>query len=112
MPTQYILLMILILALFSWAMLYCGRMLFRIKSFEKALGNYRRKPETRNWLLSYFVGWRFPSQQKIAEHSIKLFGDKFISLFYRIAGIIFIIFSLVGLIACVYFVFGIATGSF
>lgn len=82
-----------IAGLFSWYLITIGRRLFAIPSYKAHIAAYRKNPEKFDWFDKYFLGFRF-FNAKLMEWTVNALGDKLISWWYRLSGIMFIIFAI------------------
>ncbi len=81
--------------LFSAFLLLIGYKFFSIISYQKHLTEYKKHPEKFGWFEHYFLGWSFFNMW-FTEGSIKMFGDKGLTLMWRAGGAVLMAFGFFG----------------
>lgn len=90
MPTFFPLLIgVLFQLLFAAFLGYFGWNLFRMQSLKKTLDEYRAHPERASFFVKYLLGFALMNVA-MTEWSIKAFGDRLLTGWYRIAGLFFL----------------------
>jgi len=74
--------------------LIVGCFLVRMTSIDSALKRFLKKPKQSSWIEKYFFGWVFWKGQ-MTQKMLDIFGDKWVTLYYRATGLIFLIFGIV-----------------
>lgn len=77
---------------FSAFLFYFGRSLFRMTSLKKECEMYRKAPGQANFFQKYLLGFALWNI-KAMEWTVKAFGDKPVTLWYRFSGAFFILLS-------------------
>ncbi len=79
-----------------------GLQMVKARSFAKLLDEYEQNPKSRTLVQRWFFGWQFRLQRQITRASIRALSNTFVTLFYRIAGLFFLILS-VGMVFAIVF---------
>ena len=85
---------------FSTFLILVGKRLIHIKSVSKHIAAYRKNPNKFDWFDRYFLGFTFWNAKPL-EWFIKISGDKLLSIWWRMSGMIFIIFAISFLIGTI-----------
>jgi hypothetical protein len=97
------LLIVTVLELLLVAMLVSmGIQLLRARSFAKALDDFERSPESRTFVKKWLFGWQFKLQRRLARASVRALGNRFVTLFYRVAGFFFFLVAVAVIVTIVY----------
>ncbi|MFH1712003.1 MAG: hypothetical protein ABH846_02085 [Patescibacteria group bacterium] len=96
-------LLLLIYSAISLAMAFflftTGKAMTRLQSLENSLNQYLKNSKKATWIEKYVYGWAFWGG-KATKMMVEAFGDKFITVWYKISGYIFYVFAF-------FFLFGV-----
>lgn len=95
----------LIIIPFCFFLFNIGRKLLSIQSLSARLDAYKKDPKNASWFEKYFLGWKLWNTWT-TEQSIKMIGDRFLTAWYRVCGVFFIILSIGGIVGLAILVIG------
>lgn len=98
-------LLFLMVLVFSVIVFLLGRRTQKIKSLAKVIVDFENSSK-KNWFDAWFIGLSVPGQKPLLKNLVKTpESDKFVSLFFRLAGWFFIIFGVLGILSSPIFFF-------
>ena len=68
-----------------------GRVLISMKSVKASLEAFEQNPAQASFTDKWILGWQLGLQRKVTRWSYNVFGDRFISAYYRLAGVFFLL---------------------
>lgn len=89
----YLLIQTVFVGLFAWAVSKIGLAMFKVTSVKTAIEHYEAHPDQGTVIEKYFYGWYFPINRTIMKKLSAGNGDKFITAWYKVSGVIFMIFA-------------------
>jgi hypothetical protein len=68
-----------------------GRVLISMKSVKASLEAYEQDPKQASFTDKWILGWQVGLQRTVTRWSYNTLGDRFISAYYRAAGVFFLL---------------------
>ena len=68
-----------------------GRVLISMKSVKASLEAYEQDPKQASFTDKWILGWQVGLQRTVTRLSYNTLGDRFISAYYRLAGVFFLV---------------------
>ena len=78
---------------FAWLVFKIGQAMFKITSVKAAIEHFEVNPSNGSAIEKYFYGWIFPINRRIMKSLSAGSGDKLITAWYKISGVIFMLFA-------------------
>jgi hypothetical protein len=77
-------------SILSPLLLVLGRELWRLSSMEADIDRYEQAPENATFVRKWIFGWQWKMQRDLMRSAINFVSDRFITGFYRLAGLLFL----------------------
>jgi hypothetical protein len=68
-----------------------GRVLISMKSVKASLEAFEQNPAQASFTDKWILGWQVGLQRTVTRWSYNTLGDRFISAYYRLAGVFFLV---------------------
>lgn len=79
---------------FSWLIFSIGKTMYNVKSVRIALEHFQTNPSQGSTIEKYFYGWIFPLNRKVMLNLTAGNGDKLMTLWFKLSGVVFMGFAI------------------